>query len=190
MGHNPFLIHIFLLRLNSYSSNSFTMLNVCLRVLRSERGRKTEHIMHFQNFRKQGPCSIVDFPLERTLKACKSAGYVEFMLERALWRSSGRPLYRLPARAWTSPLERTSMSGKILGARISCSSVSFPARADIKNSRFSRTHSWASTWYSKVPNAWFWLKLHIYIYLLAWYKHWISTLWSLIPRISHMHASN
>ena len=64
MGHkqfNPFLIHIFLFRLLSYSFNSFIMLNACLRVLRSERERKTKHRTSLQNFWNRGPRSSVDF---------------------------------------------------------------------------------------------------------------------------------
>ena len=35
-------------------------------------------------------------PLERTLEACKSTGYVKFTLDRELWRLSERPLYMAP----------------------------------------------------------------------------------------------
>ena len=53
-------------------------------------------------------------------------------------------------------------------------------------SGFSRTHSWAPIRHSKALNAWFWLKLHIYV--LTWYKHQITTSRSPISQINHMHA--
>ena len=102
----------FLFRPHSYLFNSITMLNACLRVLRceGERKRTTECINKISENRV--PARAWTSPLERTHEACKSTGYVEFTLERALRRSSGRPLYMAP-----------------------CSSVNFPARADTMSAK-------------------------------------------------------
>ena len=117
MGHNrfnPFLIHIFLFRLNSYSSNSFTKLNECLRVFRSERERKMEHRMHFQNFKKQCLCS------SEPMRPAKVLAMLNL-------HSSGRPLYmaprssvNFPARADTMSVENSRKMNLMLEQQFTC----------------------------------------------------------------------
>ena len=78
------------------------MLNICLRVLATERERKTEHKMQKQNFRKYGPRSSV-LPV-----------YIAPRSSVKFPRSSGNHVCRkcweldFSARASLHPLERTS----------------------------------------------------------------------------------
>ena len=103
-------------------------------------------------------------PLRRTLEACKSTGYVKFTLDRELWRSSGRPHYMAPRSSVNFPVRADTMSTENTGNTNFTLERRFPRSSRNQNSGKSRTCSWASIRHSKVPNAWFWLKLHIYIF--------------------------
>ena len=94
--------------------------------------------------------------LERTRKACKSTGCMKDTLDRAFWRSSGRPVYN------ATSLERTPSLQKVLGARNSRSSGRFPTRAVFKLSGNSRTVLGVQIQCSKVSIHDFWLN---FIYL-------------------------
>ena len=165
------------------------MLNACLRVLRSERGRKTKHRMHKQNFWKQGPRLNVDFPARadpwglqkywicqiyarsRTLALERKASLHGSPRERELPRSSGHHICRkyweheFLARTAVFPLERTSKFWKIQNMLLSFNLMFKGSKCMI-------------------------LAQTSHIHLLTWYKHQITTQWSSISQFNHMHVSN
>ena len=156
------LIHIFLFRLYSYLINSFTMLTTCLRALTSERERKTKHRTRIQNFREQGPRSSVGFPAR-----ADPMGLQKCWLHQKYARAWNRTLERKAcqncshARALITQLERTSSLQKVLGARISRSSVRFPAQADLKILENPELCSWAPIRFSTNKTCMLWLKSQI-----------------------------
>ena len=133
------------------------MLNACLRVLASERERKTKHKTIIQNFQKQGPRSSGHMRSAKVLVMSFLRSSVE------LRRSSGSPSYIAPRSSGHHGLQ------KILGARNSRSSGGFPAPADIKFLGFPECVLELKMT-SKVS------KLIIsaqtsHIHVLTWYKH-------------------
>ena len=158
------LIHIFLFRLCSYLINSFTMLNICLRVLTIERERKTNHRMHEQNFRKQGPRSSVDLPARADPWGLQKYWIWEIYarafnpalehkaslhgspLEREIPRSSVSHvckkfwMYHFYARVWARTLERKSiLHSSPLERGLTCSSGHQGLQKKILGARISRS---------------------------------------------------
>ena len=159
------LIHILLIRLYSYLINSFTMLDICLRVLSSEGERKTKHRMQKQNSRKNRVLARASTsPLERSLKACKSTGCMKNALELEMGARAEGLSTKAPRSSVEYPARADTNSAKSAGGTILPLEHLFLRSSGHQKSGFSKLSSWAPIRISTNKTCMLWLKSQIYTY--------------------------